>query len=85
MADNKDEQQFAFDYDALYFYSDEEEYILWMMKAFLSENKDVRGVTLLDFYEELEEKTGLKVEELFDQRELAKLITPTPIWYVLHT
>jgi len=68
----KEKKLYNFDFDAAYFYGDEKNWLLDMVCGFLKDHKNIRGVELLDFYEELEEKTGFKVEEKFSQKELAE-------------
>jgi hypothetical protein len=70
----KEKNIYNFEFDAAYFYSDEKNWLLDMVCGFLKDHKNIRGVELLDFYEELEEKTGFKVEEKLSQKELAECL-----------
>lgn len=62
--------QFDFDFEAAFFYGDNEEWLLYLVRDFLLEYPDVRGTTLVDFQDELKEKTNYE----FDVNEVGRLV-----------
>jgi hypothetical protein len=66
----EDPSQFDFNFKAATLHGHNEEWLLLHVRDFLLRHPDVRGTTLVDFQDELKEKTTYE----FDVNEVSKLV-----------
>ncbi len=65
----EDPSQFDFDFEGASFYGYEEEWFLYQVRNFLLQYPDIRGTILVDFQDELKEKTTYE----FDVNKVGRL------------